>query len=118
MAQPSLGQQAFSAVDRIAALGFLSNALDGMAMVHIRVLGISGSLRKGSYNTSLLRAASELLPEDMTLETFDLSPIPLYNEDVRALGFPELCENLENASPMLMLYCLLRLNTTIQFQAF
>jgi len=52
------------------------------------------------------------------LETFDLSPIPLYNEDVRALGFPELCENLENASPMLMLYCLLRLNTTIQFQAF
>jgi chromate reductase len=58
-------------------------------MRSIRVLGISGSLRKGSYNTGLLRAASELLPEEMTLETFDLSRIPLYNDDVRALGYPE-----------------------------
>jgi chromate reductase len=55
----------------------------------IHVLGISGSLRKGSYNTRLLVAASELLPEDMTLETHDLSPIPLYNDDVRAVGFPK-----------------------------
>jgi chromate reductase len=74
-------------------------------MADIRVLGISGSLRKGSYNTSLLRAASELLPEDMTLETFDLSPIPLYNEDVRALGFPEpvreLRERIANADALL-----------------
>lgn len=58
-------------------------------MRSIRVLGISGSLRKASYNTGLLRAASELLPEEMTLETFDLSHIPLYNDDVRALGYPE-----------------------------
>jgi len=54
----------------------------------IHVLGISGSLRKGSYNTALLNAASELLPEGMTLEKFDLSPIPLYSEDMRALGYP------------------------------
>ena len=52
----------------------------------IRVLGISGSLRKGSFNTSILRAAGELLPEGMSLDTFDISPIPLYNEDVRAAG--------------------------------
>ena len=58
-------------------------------MTDMYVLGISGSLRKGSYNTGLLRAASELLPEGMTLEAFDLSCIPLHNDDVRALGFPE-----------------------------
>lgn len=58
-------------------------------MGRIHVLGISGSLRKGSYNTALLAAASELLPEGMTLEKFDLSSIPLYNEDVRALGYPK-----------------------------
>ena len=58
-------------------------------MAGVRLLGVSGSLRKGSYNTALLRAASELLPEGMTLEIFDLSSIPLYNDDVRALGFPK-----------------------------
>jgi chromate reductase, NAD(P)H dehydrogenase (quinone) len=54
----------------------------------IRVLGFSGSLRSGSYNRSLLRAAGELLPEGMSLEIFDLAPIPLYNEDMRAQGDP------------------------------
>ncbi|HYV99847.1 MAG TPA: NADPH-dependent FMN reductase [Candidatus Acidoferrum sp.] len=55
----------------------------------VNVLGVSGSLRKGSFNTGLLRAAVELAPRDMKVQIFDLSPIPLYNEDVRALGFPE-----------------------------
>lgn len=55
----------------------------------VNVLGFSGSLRRDSYNTAALRAAAELLPPGMTLQTFDLSPIPLYNEDVRAQGFPE-----------------------------
>jgi chromate reductase len=54
----------------------------------VRVLGFAGSLRKGSYNRMALRAAGELLPPGMTLETFDLTQIPPYNEDVRALGFP------------------------------
>jgi chromate reductase, NAD(P)H dehydrogenase (quinone) len=54
----------------------------------MRVLGISGSLRKKSFNTAALHAAKDLLPEGMTLDTFDLSPIPLYNEDVREKGFP------------------------------
>ena len=39
----------------------------------VSVLGMSGSLRKGSYNTAALRAAGELLPEGMTLETADLA---------------------------------------------
>src|SRR5919198_4138075 len=47
----------------------------------INVLGISGSLRRLSWNTELLRAAGELLPEGMTLEIADLADIPLYNQD-------------------------------------
>jgi len=54
----------------------------------VKVLGISGSLRQGSYNTSLLRAARELAPADMTIELADLAPIPFYNDDVRQQGFP------------------------------
>ena len=60
----------------------------------VRVLGICGSLRKGSYNRMALNAAAELLPPGMTLETFDIAPIPLYNEDVRAAGFPKPVEEL------------------------
>jgi chromate reductase, NAD(P)H dehydrogenase (quinone) len=55
----------------------------------IHILGISGSLRKGSTNTGLLRAAGELLPEGMALEIFDLSSISLYNRDVEERGLPE-----------------------------
>ena len=53
-----------------------------------RVLGISGSLRKGSFNTALLRAAQELAPSDMDLKIFDLAEVPLYNGDVEAEGDP------------------------------
>lgn len=49
----------------------------------MKILGISGSLRKNSYNTAALRTAQQLLPEGTTLEIFDLAPIPLYNDDVR-----------------------------------
>jgi chromate reductase, NAD(P)H dehydrogenase (quinone) len=48
----------------------------------IQFLGISGSLRKGSYNTSLLHAALQLLPEDVSMETFDIGELPLYNADL------------------------------------
>jgi chromate reductase, NAD(P)H dehydrogenase (quinone) len=54
----------------------------------IHVLGISGSLRKGSFNTALLHAAIELAPEGMEIEIFDLAPIPLYNADIQAQGDP------------------------------
>lgn len=54
----------------------------------VHVLGFSGSLRQGSYNAGLLRAAAQMLPEGMTLETFDLAPIPMYNGDVEAQGLP------------------------------
>ncbi len=55
----------------------------------VRVLGICGSLRKDSYNRKALNAAIELAPPGrMTIETFDIAPIPLYNDDVRAAGWP------------------------------
>lgn len=54
----------------------------------IRVLGISGSLRRDSYNTALLRAAAQLMPSGMSLEIFDLSPLPMYNKDFEK-PFPE-----------------------------
>ena len=60
----------------------------------VRVLGVSGSLRRGSFNTAALRAAQELAPAGMTIETFDIAPIPLYNEDVRQQGFPPPVEEL------------------------
>jgi chromate reductase len=51
----------------------------------MRVLGISGSLRRGSFNAALLRAAGERLPGGAELVEFDrLGEIPLYDEDLDA----------------------------------
>ncbi len=60
----------------------------------IQLLGFSGSLRKGSFNTGLLRAATELLPQDVSLDMFDLLPIPLYNGDVEDEGMPQAVQQL------------------------
>ena len=55
----------------------------------IRVLGISGSLRRASFNTAALRAAAELVPAGMEVETYDgLAAIPPYDDDVRQRGYP------------------------------
>jgi chromate reductase, NAD(P)H dehydrogenase (quinone) len=54
----------------------------------MKVLGISGSLRKGSYNSMALRAAQKLAPQGMSIEIADISRIPMYNDDVRAGGEP------------------------------
>jgi len=63
----------------------------------MKVLGISGSLRKASYNTMALRTAQKLAPEGMTIERFDLRPIPVYDDDVRLAGFPEPVQALRRA---------------------
>ncbi len=60
----------------------------------INVLAICGSLRAGSYNRAALRTAIELKPPGMTVETADIGSLPLYNEDVRAQGFPPPVETL------------------------
>jgi chromate reductase len=54
----------------------------------VRILGIAGSLRHGSFNAAALRAARDLAPDGMTIEIFDLAPIPMYNDDVRLEGYP------------------------------
>lgn len=47
----------------------------------IRILGFAGSLRRGSFNKSLLSAAAELVPDGAELATFDLEGLPLFNQD-------------------------------------
>jgi chromate reductase len=58
----------------------------------IKVLGISGSLRQGSLNTALLRAAAQMLPAEAEFSLADLRGIPLYDDDVRQGGYPESVE--------------------------
>jgi chromate reductase len=48
----------------------------------VRILGVVGSLRKGSYNKALMRAAVKLAPEDAVIEVFDLEGIPPFNQDL------------------------------------
>lgn len=70
------------------------------------VLGISGSLRKGSFNTALLRAAAALAPEGIRLDLAAIRDIPSYDEDVRAQGVPEpvstLRESVRRADALLI----------------
>jgi chromate reductase, NAD(P)H dehydrogenase (quinone) len=47
----------------------------------IKILAIPGSLRKGSYNLSVVRAAQKLVPHDAELEIFTLNGIPPFSED-------------------------------------
>jgi chromate reductase len=64
----------------------------------VKVLAISGSLRRDSYNTKLLRAAEELLPEDVELELFEgLKEVPPYDEDDDAHPGPAAVDALREA---------------------
>jgi chromate reductase len=65
-----------------------------MSDATLNVLGICGSLRKGSFNLMALHAAQELAPAGMKIERFDIAEVPLYNEDVKALGFPPVVADL------------------------
>lgn len=61
------------------------------------ILGLSGSLRKASFNAGLLRAAAELAPAGVTLEIGDISEVPLYNADEEAAhGLPESVKRLQS----------------------
>jgi NAD(P)H-dependent FMN reductase len=71
-----------------------------------KILGIAGSLRRASFNASLLRAAVELAPAGTTLEIASIHGIPLYDADVEALGIPaavaELKEKVVAADALLL----------------
>ena len=53
-----------------------------------RIIGLSGSLRRHSFNSGLLRAAAEAMPEGAVLEIGSIAEIPLYDGDVEAAGIP------------------------------
>jgi len=50
-------------------------------MSELKILGIVGSLRKGSYNAFALKAAQELVPDGARLELIELHGIPVFNQD-------------------------------------
>ena len=54
------------------------------------VAGIAGSLRRGSFNRGLLRAAVESAPGGMTIETLEIRDLPLYDADLDVDGGPEV----------------------------
>lgn len=62
-----------------------------------RIVGISGSLRQGSFNTALLRAAAEVAPPGVTIEVRTIHGIPLYDADVEnGPGIPEAVVRLKD----------------------
>ncbi len=65
----------------------------------LHFVGISGSLRKGSFNTTLLNAVTGLLPEDVTMEIASIADIPNYNADLdlpAAKQRPELVQRFRD----------------------
>jgi chromate reductase len=47
----------------------------------MKILGIAGSIREGSYNRAALRAAQSLAPEGIEIETFDIKGLPGFSQD-------------------------------------
>ena len=70
------------------------------------IIGLSGSLRRASFNTALLRTAAELMPEGVTLQIESIHEIPLYNGDVETAGIPqrvvELKQTISDADGLLL----------------
>ena len=70
-----------------------------------RIIGLSGSLRRGSFNSALLRAAQSLFPD--AIETGSIRGIPLYDGDLESeSGIPpavdDLKDRIANASGLLL----------------
>src|ERR1700737_2454697 len=72
----------------------------------LTVAAFAGSLRKGSFNRGLLRAAAESAPARMRVEIMDISDLPLYNADLEAAGVPpsvvRLRETIRKADGLLV----------------
>ncbi|NDI33264.1 NADPH-dependent FMN reductase [Chengkuizengella sediminis] len=68
-----------------------------MLKQQINVLGFAGSLRKDSFNRALLREAINLSPEEMKITDFDLTEIPMFNEDVEKAEDPDIVTTFKDA---------------------
>jgi chromate reductase len=71
----------------------------------VKIFGVAGSLRKGSFNKMLLKAALEVAPQEVELEIFDLEGIPPFNQDLE--NYPhqkvtELKEKVKGADGILI----------------
>jgi chromate reductase len=70
------------------------------------LLAFAGSLRKNSYNKLLLESARKVLPDNVTVGYFDISRIPLYNQDTEVTGIPESVkdfkERIQNADAIII----------------
>ena len=63
----------------------------------LHVLGLSGSLRKASFNTGLLRAAREVAPNGMEVSIYDIRDLPFYDGDLEEAGDPGPVLSLKSA---------------------
>jgi len=63
----------------------------------VEIVGFAGSLRSGSLNRTLLRAAVDRAPPSMEIEELELDEVPLYNGDVEDEGDPEAVVELKRA---------------------
>jgi chromate reductase len=62
----------------------------------MNIIGVVGSLRKGSYNRAVMEAAKELAPAGTTIEIVDIGNLPLFNQDVEAAAFPAEAQALKD----------------------
>ena len=65
-------------------------------MADLKILGICGSLRKGSLNMAALRACNDLLPQGMTLHITSIADLPIFNQDMFDAGIPEPAKRLRS----------------------
>ena len=59
----------------------------------VKIIGIGGTLRKGSYSRALLLEAQKLAPKSVVIELTDISSFPLYNPDIE---MPKVVQDFKN----------------------
>ena len=63
----------------------------------VRLIGLSGSLRRGSFNTAVLETLAGRLPPEVMLRVHPLHSVPLYNQDLEGAAFPAAVDDLKRA---------------------
>ena len=61
------------------------------------IVGIAGSLRRGSFNRALLRTAQELALERLNIQIHEIGDVPLYNQDIEDQTVPQAVDSLRQA---------------------